>query len=98
MTAAAAGVAKSLPPNTDYRISIVDGPGADAYPISSFTWILAYQHQRDAVKGKKLVDFLNWAVTDGEKEAPTLDYAPLPADMAGKVKARVATIDYSGAK
>jgi len=98
VTAAAAGVAKSLPPNTDYRISIVDGPGADAYPISSFTWILAYQHQRDAVKGKKLVDFLNWALTDGEKEAPTLDYAPLPADMAGKVKARVATIDYSGAK
>src|SRR6266576_3030949 len=98
VTAAAAGVAKSLPPNTDYRISIVDGPGADAYPISSFTWILAYQHQRDAVKGKKLVDFLNWALTDGEKEAPSLDYAPLPADMAGKVKARVATIDYSSAK
>jgi len=98
VTAAAAGVAKSLPPNTDYRISIVDGPGADAYPISSFTWILAYQHQRDAVKGKKLVDFLNWALTQGEKEAQSLDYAPLPADMAGKVKARVATIDYSGAK
>lgn len=98
VTAAAAGVASALPANTDYRVSIVDAPGADSYPISSFTWILVYQRQRDAVKGKKLVDFLNWALTDGEKEAVTLDYAPLPTDMATSVKARVATIDLSGAK
>ena len=98
VTAAAAGVAKALPANTDYRISIVDAPGADSYPISSFTWILVYQHQRDAVKGKKLVDFLNWAFTEGEKEAGTLDYAPLPTEMATDVKARLATIDLSGAK
>jgi phosphate transport system substrate-binding protein len=98
VTAAAAGAAKALPANTDYRISIVDAPGADSYPISSFTWILVYQHQRDAVKGKKLVDFLNWALTDGEKEAATLDYAPLPTDMATNVKARLTTIDLSGAK
>lgn len=98
VTAAAAGVASALPANTDYRVSIVDAPGPDSYPISSFTWILVYQRQRDAVKGKKLVDFLNWALTDGEKEAVTLDYAPLPTDMATSVKARVATIDLSGAK
>ena len=98
VTAAAAGVAQTLPANTDYRISIVDGPGADSYPISSFTWILVYQHQPDAVKGKKLVDFLNWALTDGEAEASSLDYAPLPADMASKVKAKLATIDVAGAK
>jgi phosphate transport system substrate-binding protein len=98
VTAAAAGYAKSLPENTDYRISIVNAPGADSYPISSFTWILVYQHQRDATKGKKLVDFLNWALTNGESEASTLDYAPLPSDMATKVKARLATIDNSGAK
>jgi phosphate ABC transporter, phosphate-binding protein len=98
VTAAAAGVASALPANTDYRVSIVDAPGADSYPISSFTWILVYQRQRDAVKGKKLVDFLNWALTDGEKEAVTLDYAPLPTDMATNVKARLATIDLSGAK
>jgi len=98
VTAAAAGVAKALPANTDYRISIVDAPGAGSYPISSFTWILVYQHQTDAVKGKKLVDFLNWALTDGEKEASTLDYAPLPAEMATAVKARVANIDLSGAR
>jgi phosphate transport system substrate-binding protein len=98
VTAAAAGAAQALPANTDYRISIVDGPGADAYPISSFTWILVYQHQPDAVKGKKLVDFLNWAFTTGEGEVSALDYAPLPADMASRLKARLATIDISGSK
>jgi len=98
VTAAAAGVARSLPANTDYRISIVNAPGADSYPISSFTWILVYRHQRDAVKGKKLVDFLNWALTDGEAEAPPLDYAPLPAEMASAVKAKLATIDLAAAK
>ena len=98
VTAAAAGAAKALPANTDYRISIVDAPGAGSYPISSFTWILVYQHQTDAVKGKKLVDFLNWALTEGEKSAVTLDYAPLPAEMATTVKARLGTIDLSGAK
>ena len=92
VTAAAAGAAQTLPANTDYRISIVDAPGADSYPISSFTWILVYQRQRDATKGKKLVDFLNWALTTGENEASSLDYAPLPADMAAKVKARLSTI------
>ena len=98
VTAAAAGVAKSLPPTTDYRLSIVNAPGADSYPISSFTWILVYQKQGDATKGKKLVDFLNWALTDGEAEASSLDYAPLPSEMASNVKARVATIDISGTK
>jgi phosphate transport system substrate-binding protein len=98
VTAAAAGVAQSLPANTDYRLSIVDAPGAQSYPISSFTWLLVYQHQKDAVKGKKLVDFLNWAMTEGEKTAPTLDYAPLPAEMVTSVKAKIATIDLAGAK
>ena len=98
VTAAAAGIVPTLPANTDYRISIVNGPGKDTYPISSFTWILAYQHQKDPVKGKKLVDFLNWALTDGEAEAGSLDYAPLPASMATSVKAKLATIDLTGTK
>jgi phosphate transport system substrate-binding protein len=97
-TAAAAGAAQALPANTDYRISIVNAPGADSYPISSFTWILVYQHQTDATKGKKLIDFLNWALTEGEAEASSLDYAPLPSSMASSVKARLTTIDLSGAK
>lgn len=91
-TAAAAGVAGSLPANTDYRLSIVNAAGPDAYPISSFTWILVYQHQTDAVKSKKLVDFLHWALTDGEAQATTLDYAPLPAAMATKIIARLDSI------
>jgi phosphate transport system substrate-binding protein len=98
VTAAAAGVAKSLPANTDFRISVADAPGADAYPISSFTWILAYQHQSDPVKGKKLVDFLNWALTSGEAEAASLDYAPLPSEMTASVKAKVAAIDFAASK
>jgi len=98
VTAAAAGVAKSLPENTDYRLSIVNAPGADSYPISSFTWLLVYKQQKDAAKGQKLVDFLNWALTEGEQSASSLDYAPLPTDMAAKVKARVATVSLSGAK
>jgi phosphate transport system substrate-binding protein len=98
VTAAAAGVAQSLPPNTDYRISIVDAPGADSYPISSFTWILVYQRQTDATKGKKVVDFLNWALTTGEAEAAPLDYAPLPAKMASDVQARLKTIDLTATK
>ncbi len=96
VTAAAAGAAKALPPNTDYRISIVDAPGADSYPISSFTWILVYQKQKDAVKGKKLVDFLNWALTNGEAQASTLDYAPLPSEMASTVRDKLKTIDLAG--
>jgi phosphate transport system substrate-binding protein len=98
VTAAAAAAAKALPANTDSRISIVDAPGADSYPISSFTWILVYQHQQDAVKGKKLVDFLNWALTQGEAEAASLDYAPLPAEMASTVRARLKTIDLAAKK
>lgn len=98
VTAAAAGVAKTLPANTDYRISIVDGPGQDGYPISSFTWVLVYQHQTDAVKGKKLVDFLNWGLSDGQTLAPSLDYAPLPSEMAATVRARIKNIDFAGSQ
>lgn len=98
VTAAAAGASQSLPDSTDYRISIANAPGASAYPISSFTWILVYKHQTDSVKGKKLIDFLDWALTDGEKDAAALDYAPLPREMASRVKARLATIDLTGAK
>jgi phosphate transport system substrate-binding protein len=98
VTAAAASVVPTLPANTDYRISIVNGPGKDTYPISSFTWILVYQHQTDPVKGKKLVDFLNWALTDGQTLATPLDYAPLPSNMAASVRERLKTIDLSGTK
>ena len=89
-TAAAAGLA--LPANTDYRVSIVNAPGKGAYPISSFTWILLYERQPDAAKGQKLVDFLTWALTDGEKQAATLDYAPLPEAMSRQLVERLKTV------
>jgi phosphate transport system substrate-binding protein len=90
ITAAAAGM--KLPKNTDYRISIVNAPGNDSYPISSMTWILVYQNQPDRVKGTKLVNFLRWAYKDGEKAASSLDYAPLPAPMVGQLQNRLRTI------
>ena len=92
MTAAAAGVAEKLPANTDYRLSIVNAAGANAYPISSFTWILVYAQQSDSAKGRKLKDFLKWALTEGEKQASALDYAPLPAAMASRLTARLDSI------
>ncbi|MFN8571151.1 MAG: phosphate ABC transporter substrate-binding protein PstS [Gemmatimonadaceae bacterium] len=91
-TAAAEGVAAKLSPKSDYRISIVNAPGAKAYPISSFTWIILYQQQPDAAKGKKLVDFLKWALTTGQADAPTLDYAPLPSVMAQRLVERLGTV------
>jgi phosphate transport system substrate-binding protein len=93
VTASAAGM--KLPKNTDYRVSIVNAPGKDSYPISSMTWILAYQNQSDKVKATKLVNFLRWAYKDGEKSAAALDYAPLPPAMVAQLQNRLKTIKVS---
>jgi phosphate transport system substrate-binding protein len=87
-TDAAATLAK-LPPNTDYRISIVNAKGRGAYPISSLTWILMYRHQADPVRGKRLLDFVRWGLTDGQKYEGALDYAPLPASMSKQLLKRL---------
>lgn len=92
VTAAADGAVKRLGKGTDYRISIVNAAGKDSYPISSFTWIIAYQNQPDPVKGKKLVNFLDWAYRDGQKSAPSLDYAPLPKSLIANLESRLKTI------
>jgi len=86
VTAAAASV-KSMP--ADFRVSITNPPGKDAYPISSFTWLLIPAQSKDAAKGKILADFLNWMVDDGQKMTADLTYAPLPAAVASKVKAEI---------
>jgi phosphate transport system substrate-binding protein len=83
VTAAAASVAK-MPP--DFRVSITNAPGKDAYPISSFTYLLIPQQSKDQAKGKILADFLNWMVNDGQKMTTALAYAPLPDSVAAKVK------------
>jgi phosphate transport system substrate-binding protein len=83
VTAAAASAPK-MP--ADFRVSITNAPGKDAYPISSFTWLLIPAQSKDAAKGKILADFLNWMVTDGQKMTSALAYAPLPDNVAAKVK------------
>jgi len=92
VTAAAAGAAAKLPANTDYRVSIVNAPGTGVYPISSFTWIIVYDKQTNAEKGKRLVVFLRWALTDGQGSAAPLDYAPLPESMRSALVTRLGTI------
>ena len=84
---AAAGSVKSMP--ADFRVSITNAPGKDAYPISSFTWLLIPTQSKDAAKGKILADFLNWMVDDGQKMTADLTYAPLPGNVAEKVKAEI---------
>jgi len=86
VTAAAASV-KSMP--ADFRVSITNAPGKDAYPISSFTWLLIPAPSKDPAKGKILADFLNWMVTDGQKMAAPLSYAPLPDSVVEKVKEEI---------
>jgi phosphate transport system substrate-binding protein len=83
VTAAAASAPK-MP--ADFRVSITNAPGKDAYPISSFTWLLIPAQSKDAAKGKILADFLNWMVTDGQKMTSALSYAPLPENVVAKVK------------
>jgi phosphate transport system substrate-binding protein len=92
VTESAAGVASKLPANTDFRVSIVNAPGANAYPISSFTYLLVSETQPDPVKGKKLIDFIKWAIHDGEKEAPSLDYAPLPKNVVAMLDRRLSLV------
>jgi phosphate transport system substrate-binding protein len=76
VTAAAAATKGKMP--ADFRVSITNAPGADAYPIASFTWLLVYQHAADVSRSARLVEFIRWAVTDGQAFAADLGYAPLP--------------------
>jgi phosphate transport system substrate-binding protein len=77
VTAAAAGAGANMPP--DFRVSITNAPGKNAYPISSFTWLLLYQNPKDKAKSQTMIHFVKWALTDGQKYCADLGYAPLPA-------------------
>jgi len=79
VTAAAAATEGKMPP--DFRVSIANAPGKNAYPIASFTWLLFYESPKDKAKAKAMVDFMRWALADGQKYAPDLGYAPLPASV-----------------
>jgi phosphate transport system substrate-binding protein len=91
-SAAAAGV--EIP--DDFRVSITDATGKTAYPIASFTYILIYKDQQEAKKGQAVGRFLWWAIHDGQKSAPGLDYAPLPAPVIKKVEATLKTVTAEG--
>ena len=89
-TAAAAGAAAKMPP--DYRVSITNADGKDAYPLASFTWLLIPQQSKDANKGKILQDFLKWMATDGQNDTKQLSYAPLPKEVVERVLKTINTI------
>ena len=76
----------------DFRVSITNASGKDSYPIASFTWLLLYENPQDKAQAKVMVDFVKWALTDGQKFAKDLGYAPLPkavVDMELKTLAKI---------
>ena len=95
VSAAAAASAANTP--DDLRVSITNAAGAQAYPISSYTYILVYKDQKDAAKGKALVDFLWWGIHDGENFAKELQYAPLPDDIVKRAEGKISSITSGGA-
>jgi len=90
VTAAAAGGMKEMP--DDFRVSITNAPGDKSYPISSFTWLLIPSEIKDPAKKKSITDFLGWMLTEGQKDAQALSYAPLPAAVLAKEKKQLAAI------
>jgi phosphate transport system substrate-binding protein len=93
VTAAAGAAVKNMP--KDFRVSITNAPGKGVYPISSFTWILLYENPKDKAQSKVMVDFMKWALTDGQKFASELGYAPLPAEVVKLEMDALATIKVS---
>ena len=89
--------AASLPtPPPDLRMSITNAPGDDAYPIAAFSYLLIYRNQADRAKANALADFLTWAVTDGQRLAPPLHYAPLPPDVTALNQMLIQSIRVNG--
>jgi phosphate transport system substrate-binding protein len=90
ITAAAAGAAKNMP--DDFRVSITNAPGAAAYPISTFTWLLIPEQMKDPQKGKIMKDFMKWALTAGQPLAESLTYARLPKEVVAKEERALAQV------
>jgi len=95
VTAAAASA--KLKADTDFRVSITNPPGDEAYPIASFTWLLIQKDAKDAAKAKLIKDFLTWMITpEAQKMAEELKYAPLPPDVVKLVQARLGALKAGG--
>ncbi len=93
VTAAAAEAVKQMP--ADFRVSITNAPGKGVYPISSFTWLLLYENAKDKAQAKTMVEFVKWALTDGQKYCADLGYAPLPDAVVKLEMAALAKIKIS---
>ncbi len=95
VTAAAAST--PLPPSTDFRVSITNAPGAAAYPIASFTWLLVHPDNPDQAKARTLKDFLTWMISpEAQDAARGLGYAPLPAEVVELIRQRLGTLRAGG--
>jgi phosphate transport system substrate-binding protein len=90
VTEAAGGAAKNMP--ADFRVSITNAPGKNAWPISTFTWLLIPSEWSDAGKGKAMTDFLKWMLTTGQKDCAELDYAPLPKEVVAKEEKQISMV------
>ena len=86
----AAAASAKMP--ADFRVSIVNAPGSESYPISTFTWMLVYEKNTGAT-GKILKDFLSWMLEQGQTIAPALGYAPLPSNVITMVRDRIKSIN-----
>ena len=96
-SATAAAASAKFAKDTDFRVSITNAPGAETYPISSFTWLLVRPDSKDAAKAKLLRDFLNWMITpEAQGMAGQLKYAPLPAEVIALIKPRIAALKANG--
>ena len=92
VTAAAAGAVRNMP--ADFRVSIVDAPGAQTYPIASFTWMLIPRSIPDKNKAAVLKQFLQWSLTKGQDACEPLTYARLPREVVEKEEALIGTLQY----
>src|SRR6266542_6488980 len=96
VTSAAAGAMADMSPSTDFRVSLTDSPGPQAYPVSSFTWLLVRKQYPDAAKARELVKFIWWSLTQGQAQAPKLGYAPLPKAMLPWIEAKLKPVSGGG--
>src|SRR5690606_33974117 len=90
----AAGAAKEMP--DELHVSLANADGEESYPISAYTYFLVYEDMKDTQKAQALVDFLWWAIHDGQKFCDALHYAPLPEGVVTKIEARLKTLKSSG--
>lgn len=96
-SATAAAASAKFAKDTDFRVSITDAPGAESYPIASFTWLLVHTDSKDPAKARLLRNFLNWMVTpEAQAMAGQLQYAPLPDAVVALVKPRIAALKAAG--